>query len=83
MVFGALPRYPIGDPRIARRRLQFIVPQQGLNDCRHRLEGAQPEAHNHLADCFRGAPEVRRDLSGGTLDQRAKENEWLFLPCLA
>ena len=51
---------------------------QAVRACRHRLEGAQAEADDDLADRFRGGSEVRRHLRAGALDQRlvARGSAW-------
>ena len=63
---------------ITRSRLLGACATQAVRACRHRFEGAQPEADDDLADRFRGGSEVRRHLRAGTLDQRlvARSSAW-------
>ena len=46
-----------------------LTPLYDLRARRHRIEGAQPDTDDDLANRFRGGSEVRRHLRAGTLDQ--------------
>ena len=53
----------------AREGIELSVSTMADHARRHRIEGAQPDTDDDLANRFRGGSEVRRHLRAGTLDQ--------------